>query len=171
MKFLALDIETTGLDLEKSEILQVAAIYVEPGKPDREFNVYIKKPVCYYAELPAIRLNAKTFEKIHECGVSHVEAETRFNKFIDSISDTDPKITVAGKNAATFDIPLLKHWGFNVHQFSHRVLDVGSLYASDFGKIPNLSQINESLGRQPVSHDALDDCRDVVAAIRAKLKK
>lgn len=79
------------------------------------------------------------------------------------------RVTIAGKNAAGFDIPILKANGFDVSMFSHKVLDPGSLYFPDYGYPPSLTEINMKLGRRAVTHDALDDAFDVVAAIRAKL--
>ncbi len=58
--------------------------------------------------------------------------------------------------------------GFNLGARSHRAIDVGSLYLSDFGYVPSVSEINKLLDRSPVSHNALEDAWDVVYAIRNK---
>ncbi len=61
-----------------------------------------------------------------------------------------------GKNASSFDIPILRSWGFAT-PFHHRVLDVGSAVWCR-GEVPDLK---EAASRKDVKigtqHRALDD--------------
>ena len=98
----------------------------------------------------------------------------------ESKNSMDGRIIFAGKNAASFDIPrvrqFIEKYGTNkdLKQFdritSYKVLDPGSMYYSDYGYNPSLSQINKSLGREAVTHNALDDAFDVVYAVRNKVQ-
>ena len=69
-----------------------------------------------------------------------------------------------------FDMPILSNDvnAFNLRRFLHRALDPGSMYTKEFNHIPTLDEINTVTGRKPVTHNALDDCWDVVYAIRYK---
>jgi len=172
--YLALDIETTGINLEKSQVIQLAAVFVNPGQPELIYNKIIYHNVLQYGESFALGMNGWIFESMHKPGdipVAYPEgAKSQWMDFIAMCSElSGGKITVAGKNVAGFDLPILKNNGFSVDQFKHRVIDVGTLYLPDFGYVPTLNEINKLNGREVVSHNALDDCYDVIAAINKKV--
>lgn len=167
--FLSLDIETTGLD-PHSQILQLAAVYVSPNQNNKEFKCNIKYSKII-GEPFALKMNAKLIEQmtIKDNGALTLEeAIQQFNIFLTEC-ELIGRITVAGKNVAGFDIPILKNNGFDTSRFSHRVIDVGSLYFNDFGYVPTLTEINKLLGRNEVAHTALEDCYDVVISILEKV--
>ena len=82
-------------------------------------------------------------------------------------------VTVAGKNAASFDIPFLKEqYGRDYGlKFRHRVLDPTSMYVQPDDDAP--PSLNTCLGSRPDrrSRIALDDAIDVVNVIRAYLAR
>lgn len=86
----------------------------------------------------------------------------------------EEKINFAGKNAGTFDLPILDEQCF--FQFiprRHRVIDVGSMYlrATD-DVVPNLAECCERASLDVMSfkpHRAVDDACVVVQLIRKKL--
>lgn len=169
--YLALDIETTGIDLKNSQVLQLAALYVD-GTERTEFNVLVDNGRWLTGEPFALQLNAWILKELvakesRFTRATAYEAQIMFETFLKTVAPTG-KITVAGKNAAGFDLPILSNQGFSTERFSHRVIDVGTLYLTDFGYVPTLNEINTKLGRDAVAHDALADCKDVVAAIDAK---
>mgnify|MGYP001591362196 CR=1 FL=1 len=171
--YLALDVETTGVNTEKVHVLQLAAIY-DNGAPVGElptFNEVIAWKEITYGEEYAMNLNRRLIERA-EMGnnvVSVEEAREKFSKWLDIVQPVG-KITPAGKNAAGFDLPILsnKTNGFVFRRFLRRVLDPGSMYTEYFDHIPNQDEINKLIGRGVVSHDALQDCYDVVYAVRYK---
>lgn len=186
--YIALDIETTGL-MEYDQVLQVAMIYDDLKTPIEDlekisFLVDNQDEVYHGALSPiAISMNAWIFKEIAEAAKrksNHLIFPTAlarnvFHDFLKSHYDPAGKaITFAGKNVAAFDVDMLRRNGFinenNEGWISHRVIDIGSLYLTDFGYIPTQSEINKLTGRPPVSHDALDDATDVVCAIRQKMK-
>jgi oligoribonuclease (3'-5' exoribonuclease) len=169
----SLDIETTGLDRQKSHVLQLAAVYDNGRKLEDlpTFNRVIKWPVITYGEEYAMHLNRglllRAFENRDIVSVS--QAREEFNSWLDTVQPNG-KLTAAGKNVQGFDLPILRNPvnQFALKRFLHRVLDPGSLFTEDFNHVPNQDEINVLTGRKEVSHDALDDCWDVVHAIRYK---
>lgn len=89
-------------------------------------------------------------------------------------------IQVLAKNGSKLDIPMMNyHFSTYVEELnldwfsrmiSHRVMDLGSMYAPMYGRNPSLSLINKELKRKPVSHNALEDAIDNVVAYRHIIK-
>ncbi len=171
--YLSIDIETTGLDRQKSHVLQLAAVY-DNGKDLEElhtFNQVIKWPVISHAEEFAMNLNKKLLERAFKKQgiVSIDQCRTEFALWLDKVQPGG-KLTAAGKNVQSFDVPILKNPvnQISMRRFLIRALDPGSMYTDEFNHIPTLDEINRLTGRDAVSHDALDDAWDVVYAIRRK---
>jgi len=193
--YISIDLETTGLNLGKSQILQIAAIY-DDGTTlvDKliTLNIYINQQITY-VELDALVMHEKTkiFSKIQEANKAKESkkigpAIDTFLDFIDVCRTPNGfgskyKMTLGGKNASTYDIPVLKNWmseeqleRFNELVY-HSVIDVGSIYFQDFGRIPSLTeilkqlQISHGITREEVTHNALYDALDVVTAIRSRI--
>jgi oligoribonuclease (3'-5' exoribonuclease) len=171
--YVSLDIETTGLDRQKSHVLQLAAVYDNGRRLEDlpSFNVVIKWPVITHAEEYAMNMNRELLERAfkNKGVVSINQAREEFSRWLDKVQPHG-KLTAAGKNAQGFDLPILKNPvnQFDLRRFLHRVLDPGSMFADEFNHVPNQDEINLLTGRKEVSHDALDDCWDVVHAIRYK---
>lgn len=191
--YVSIDIETTGLDLYRSEILQIAAVFDDLVSPVGDLftlNLKIKYHSFDYSEPYALIMNQKLItemsdkEKSKEFVTPH-EAAAKLELFIQKVFNaTNKKVVLAGKNVASFDIPMLNNFlnrsGRNWHDVTeipehfrnlihYKTLDVGSLYYDVFGDNVSLSEINKLTGRKEVSHDALDDALDVVYAVRHKL--
>lgn len=82
------------------------------------------------------------------------------------------RINVAGKNFGTYDWPLLKRmpkWDDNI-RMAQRIIDPAILWwmpYEDGESLPNLATCMERAGIEPnVTHDALEDSRDVVRCVR-----
>lgn len=179
--YLAIDIETTGLDTNKAQILQLAAVWETFDKPIEElksFSVIVDNGVITHGEPIALGMNAHLLEKIKESHMTvyrsapgielQPDAALLFRQFVEEVGG-GKRIFVGGKNLAGFDIPILQNNGFSANYFKHRVVDPGAMFMSDFGYPPSLDEINRFLGRPKVSHDALQDCKDVIYAVRHKL--
>ena len=188
LPYISIDLETTGLDLERSQILQIAAVYDDGKSPIAElprFNVFINEPITY-AELGALVLHAKSglFSRIQEANKKGESKKLSqgiddFLKFLDDHRNPREgggkyKVNLAGKNAGTYDIPILKNW-MNYAQGLYfkdliycSIIDAGSIYFRDFGRIPSLGEILKHIqaAKTEVTHDAMEDALDVVIAIR-----
>jgi len=192
--YISLDLETTGLDTDRSEILELGAV-LDDGictiDSLQAINHIINLKEIEYAEPKAIQMNARLFQAM----VDHrgVSVEVAFTDLIRLFKEASVKamawdanngqkprqwVTIAGKNAAVFDVPLMRSF-LRRHSFELKqlfqyihfmVLDVGSLYYADFGRIPSLTEISALLGREKVAHKAAEDALDVVYAVRAKFK-
>lgn len=186
--YIALDIETTGL-MDYDQVLQVAMIYDDLKSPiadlERISFLVDNSEEVYHGPLDpvAISMNAWIFKEIvtskkgksNHLIVNTESARNVFHEFLKAHYDPAGKaITFAGKNVAGFDMKVLERTGFineyNKKSISYRVIDTGSLYLLDFGYVPTQSEINKLIGRQAVTHDALDDAMDVVCAIRTKCR-
>jgi hypothetical protein len=178
--YLSVDIETTGLDKQKSNILQLAAVWDDGGPLEqlKTFDVLIDNGPITYGEPYALALNAWIFEILggmKPCPPEHKvlpiqKAREQFLEFVYSILGENKFIYVAGKNAARFDLPILENNHFSTVFFSHVVIDPGLMYFEQFGFPPGMNKINSYLGAKQVSHKALEDCFDVVRAVRSKFK-
>lgn len=171
MPFVILDIETTGLDVRQAQLLEVAAIYVDNFQKESHeyetFHAVVKQDILTYVESGAVPMIAKWREKEKLALYGPSLTVQNFSEFLVNRLPKQ-KITFAGKNVATFDIPILNNYGLAVKPH-HRVIDVGSMYFADFGYVPSLNEINKMIGRNEVAHTALEDCYDVLAAIRNKV--
>lgn len=204
--YISMDIETTGLDRERAQILEIAAVFDDLESPlDKlpTFQAKIHYDHLDYAEFYALKMNKELINELsrspsqQENVMTFQGAMSRFMEFVghaikklvdyESIQlrkYPDEMIHVAGKNVSSFDIPITQNQ--IKAQFENKVeaqelledmkkvlhfryIDVGSLYMVEFnGYIPTLSAINQLIGREKVSHKALDDAFDVICAIRHK---
>ena len=170
LKFLSLDIETTGLDHNNCQILSIGAVM------NNGTDTYFKQVVhdTYHGEIYALNLNKQLLTDI-------LENKDGNNIHIDNLVDDfknwlyqhykeDEKITVCGKNYSGFDKRFLeKLEGWNTINFSHRVIDPAILYV-DWNNDESLPNLDECLKRaninKTVSHNALDDAMDIVNLLR-----
>lgn len=131
--YVALDIETTGLDVNRSHVLQIAAVLDDGVKPIEELEriiVFVKNDPIIYGELYALGMNGWIFEEIKksidgetpkypvanlEQAIAVVEgfmnhAATKAYDFQVSQNSDKPRreVQVAGKNVGQFDLEILK---------------------------------------------------------------
>lgn len=175
MIYVSIDIETTSLVPHPDHILQVAMVKEDTELADTVpveelpyFCCFIDQPEIK-GQAYALQMNAwilKLLAKVEKASPHPIYDVTDWQlKALGWLKEQIPsgKITAAGKNVGTFDLlflpPLIKHL------FSHRVIDVGSVFI-DWTK-PKLPSLGEVLGREP-AHDALEDARDVIRALRQK---
>lgn len=190
MKFLSMDIETTGLDESYCQILEIGAVLGDltttPVDDLPFFNrrLYFDKVI---GEPYALNLNYKLvgdmanrvsmpgfFEYIHPDSVwSHLTAWLESNGV--QLYEKN-KITVAGKNFASFDrrfLVKLPRW--NASSFHHRTIDPGNLFwlpESDT-VLPDTKECISRAGLDwdsKLLHSAVADARLVVELVRAGTK-
>ncbi len=178
--YFCLDLETTGLNVRKSQILQLSIVY-DDGHTQLEslphYTTIVNPGTITYGEPYALQLNSWIFKELSNKTKKYPLVEEALNKMITfiKIHSNDKRNTIAGKNVSSFDLPILKNHmnGYQLEQFdsmiNHRTIDVGSMYVQDFGYNPCLDEINQKLNVPQVKHDALSDCRDVIRAIRYKM--
>lgn len=168
---LALDLETTGLDPDYCQIIEIAAI------ADIDPNVCINDLPTFHrlvdhgrfsGEATALAINHEIFFQL-SIGVGQPvnNVQTAFDEFLKCYTGT---YSVLGQNAAGFDLQFLRRWSHS-YPFHHRVFDLGNLYYDreyDGDKLPGLSVCLDRAGFETtVTHRALDDARQTLRAFRA----
>ena len=174
MKYVSVDIETTGVRPQQDQILQLAMVVEDTRYPEipvaelPHFCCLVKHDE-YWGNAYALGLNAWILDLLS----GRTKAASPYpiydldemaeatGKFLDDQLGTRDRINVAGKNAAGFDIPFLP---LSLRErFRHRVIDLGSVFV-DWSKdrLPALGDLIDT----EVTHDALGDARDVITCLR-----
>jgi oligoribonuclease (3'-5' exoribonuclease) len=175
MRYLSLDVETTGLDPQQDQLLQVAMVVEDsdvdmPVEELSSINLLVLHP-RYVGNAYALGLNGSILRRISGQEptdlqkIAIADLPAMLLQFI-NLNFPGQRVTVAGKNAAGFDIPFMP---FSVRErFRHRVIDPGSVFV-DWSKdmLPSLGDLTQDT----VAHDALEDARDVIRVLRRSYSK
>lgn len=181
MIYLSIDIETTGLNPDKHDILEFGCILEDTTKKLPLSEI----PQCrYYFDLPiykgdpyALALNSNIFKKIMELRkndpdkqlVTPIQFIERFGSFLKEYLGDSKRINVAGKNYNGFDKQFLqKIEGFNF-PFGHRVLDPAMLYVdwNEDKEIPSTEICYKRAAIESnVAHTTIEDAWGVIELLR-----
>jgi oligoribonuclease len=178
MKIISLDIETTGLDPQAHDVIEIGAVAYDTDTPDvptkalPTFHAYIDRKV--YAGTPyALAMHGKIFQALVDGkGMPPGRATMEFRNWLDQVSPNTHKLTVVGKNAAGFDIPFLQADALlagMTDRFSYAVLDPGSWFFNPQvdQRVPSLSTCLKRAGfPDVVTHTAVEDAQQVVDLVR-----
>lgn len=147
IKYVSIDVETTGLDCTSDQILEIGAVR---SWDEAAFQCAIKWDRIAGHPI-ALSMNARLLND--PTGIDIVEGIQRLNEFIGP-----DKVTMAGKNPA-FDWGFLVAAGFPTDRFYHRRLDPSILFVvSSDTVLPNLKTCCERAGIHGlILHSALDD--------------
>lgn len=188
MKYISIDLETTGLDARNNQILEFAAIiddtecqlsYDECPK----FHRIIKEPHdgfrgCAYA----LAMNVDLLKAIADqgpvpIGCVIIEQHHLLEQFTNWALDNgvNCKFNAAGKNFAGFDMKFLeacsKGWG---QWLRRRYIDIGTMFVdwAEDEELPNLTEcVRRATGDRPTNlHSALGDCWDVIKCVRVDVE-
>lgn len=181
--YLSIDIETTGLNADTCQILEFAAV-LETGKGPVEelpgFSTFVRPPGLIQGEAFALQMNASILKALcqKDCQAIHPNDLVAVLTCWAVAQGIDPqKITVAGKNFASFDsrfLSKLPGWG-TVFKPRHRVIDPAMLYwnaSEDGDTLPDTATCMKRAGIEGVvSHRAEDDARCVIELVRRRAGK
>jgi oligoribonuclease len=178
LKFVSIDVETTGLDPNTCQIIQFGAVIADLETPIDllpKMEVLIDHDNQIFGEPYALWMNGHLLKRIND-KQNLVQANAlrdTFFAFLDAAGyDLSKKILAAGKNFAAFDLQFLLKYGFTKDTFKHRFLDPAMLFMKQEDETP--PDLKTCLTRAAlddcVSHHALDDAIKVVQLIRAGLK-
>jgi oligoribonuclease (3'-5' exoribonuclease) len=187
MRYLSLDLETTGLDSQKDQILMIGAVVEDTEASDtpveqlRTFGCYIKH-ARYEGSSYALAMNAwildilsgrKTgdWPVINSYESNNPDQQPWVSQFSYFLYNSFPlqydgEIVLAGKSVANFDYQFLPS-RLRQH-FSHRMIDPGNCLI-DWSKSspPSLNDLKKRFDIPgPVTHDAVEDARDVIRILR-----
>lgn len=166
--YISLDIETTGLNITKAQVLEVACVYDDGVSEISQLPKFRKLylPVTDYYEYEAMAMHGDLLKELAELRKGKLKnTEESLHSWLSGVFK-DRLITLAGKNIGGFDLTILKNNHISIPNYHHRIIDVGSMYYPLFGYVPSLDEINKLNGHAAVSHRALDDAFNVVQAIR-----
>ena len=182
LAYVSIDIETTGLDPETCQTLEIGAVFDDWTLPVRELPTFH----CYVihqrivGEPFALALNAEILRKLADPQKDEIflrpeEVADKMAAWLSKHWEPGKTITPAGKNFASFDRQFLKRLPdferkFRLH---HRTLDPAMLYwLPTDEKLPDSKVCYERAGISgKVAHTALEDALSVVQLIRAGIKR
>ncbi len=192
MKFAGLDIETTGLDRELDQVLQLAIVLEDTTKaeiPVEELPTF-EALICHdrlSGNPYALNMNREIVELLATAQPGPVDFRgRRVEVFANKAAvifaaiewlqahytnggplEKPRKFVAAGKNAGGFDLPFMGPDFQN--RFHHRVIDVGSVALGanrDFWQKDSPPGMRELHDGVEATHDALEDARDVIRLLR-----
>lgn len=181
MKYISIDIETTGLDPETCQVIEFAAILEDTEKSNEyeycpRFHRYVlSRNQEYYGQIFAINMNKNIFEKLanRDQDYRYCLSDHLINEFSEWLSSNNiQKVITAGKNFSGFDKKFLDKLGFSSNiKMHHRVIDPMPMYLkSSDSEPPNLTECLKRAGLEPTDlHTALGDAWDVIRLIRNKI--
>jgi len=189
MKFLSIDIETTGLDPQKNQILEFGAIAIDTSCGNVPY-VDDFRAVFVHKELTgnpiALTMNSELIEEIgllveskdfdfdflndvnpnKVCVRSSEEFQKYFDQWLGSIGFTE-RLTLAGKNLASFDLKFLEAAGIKI-KYRHRMIDPAILYVN-WTTDETLPDLQQCLDRanivKSVEHTSIADAMDVAELV------
>lgn len=181
--YISIDTETTGLDPERCQVLEFGAVLENWRDPIDQlpyFHRYLKWDEVR-GNPYAVSMNAETLRKIAAADPSTplCAPEELGNQFANWLAHyhLDPKkITAAGKNFASFDMPFLYQIPqFRTHvRFKHRAIDPAILYwRPDADEaLPGMAEcLRRAELDDYVAHTAIADARAVILLIRRGVRK
>lgn len=195
MIIVSIDIETTGLNPEKHQILSIGII-IEDTEKKLSFEKIPKLHLAIVHKelrggLFALNMNADLINLINKYDISDEKGKNDLSIEHDMIFTTEEeacyqilsflgengfdtvsiKFTAAGKNFATFDklfLEKLPRWK-QYFQVKQRVLDPTPYFIdwNEDEELPNLSKCKERAGfPNTVTHNAIEDAWDIVELLR-----
>ena len=169
MRLAALDLETTGLNPQTDQILQIAVVAFDPDDPTVPVNElpYFYTDVRharYEGDAYALQMNAWLLKRIAARGEevpTVLDALFKLKSWMQTIewgSKSSPH--PVGFNVAAFDVAFIKANGFG-DLFHYRPVELGSLLSTHGFPTTSNRAVRDIL-RRDVKHDALQDARDAV---------
>lgn len=178
MIYVSIDLETTGLDWTKHQVLEIAAIAQQLGGEELgRFRTTVWHPEIVGSPF-ALSMHPRLIEEIVSGAPDSGEALEAFRQFLDLYAapadvGSTPRVIAAGKNFATFDQRFIemmqKREGFEDRWFHRRVLDPSILYMSEADDVPPSTSLcaeraglNVDPGERHVALEDAEIVRDLI---------
>ena len=159
MEYVILDIETTGLDLETSSIIEVGALIVSNGEIKDKYSSFVR----YEAKLP------ETTKRITGITDSMLEGAPSLEEVVERMRDFIQKRPVIAHNGFSFDFRMLERVGLKIaEKYDSMEFAFFILPTSTTGH--GTSALAERFTLGTVPHRALADC-ELEFAIIQKLRE
>ena len=182
LSYVSIDIETTGLDPETCQILEIGAVWDDWTKSIHELPTY-HQLIChteYRGSAYALAMNATLLKQLADNGklqwLKPSQVTDSFAAWLKSCGwDGKTALTPAGKNFASFDRQFLKRLPRfeQVVKLRHRALDPAVLWwQADDEKLPDSKTCYKRAGLDgEVAHTAVEDALAVVRLVRLGIKQ
>lgn len=161
MRLVAFDIETTGTDPQKDQILEIGAVCFEAqtGEVVGEFERLVRHS-RYSGDPYALQMNAGLLKRLADgegTGLTQALVDLR-NALTDWGFDSDNKPIAVGFNVGKFDLAFL-NTAYGKGFFSHRTIELGSLLMSPVESLVPVSSrgVATALGLEDMPHTAVAD--------------
>jgi oligoribonuclease (3'-5' exoribonuclease) len=168
-QFVAIDLETTGLDTQRDQILQIGAVAFDPKTEEQVEFMTLVKHDRYEGDAYALQMNANILWQLaREDHPREAVAIRMLGEFLDKLTFS-PTYAV-GFNVGQFDIAFLRKAGLK-GRFHHRCIDLTTLFLDPkTGEPGNSHNTSMEHFKREVTHDALQDARDAAELFRRKWK-
>lgn len=161
-----LDVETTGLDVVKDRILQLAMIkFFKDGREPLEFNEIIN---------PGIPISQEAYN-VHGIGPKEVANKAGFKEWAGRIFEFIGDADLAGYNSIRFDFPILEEefvrYGYELKLNQRKLIDVQRIF---YKMEPRTLKAAYSFYCNEVltdAHDALADIRATVEVLKGQIER
>lgn len=173
MKFVVFDLETTGLDRTKDQIIQFAGIKLENNKIVKELNLHIQ-PTGNYSITPQAYIKHGISAKALEDKPTLSEVAQQIVEFF----ETPDTVSVITYNGTSFDIPFLvsalKNIGIDFTFVGYKCYDAfleekrrnGNKLEETYTRYTNKTMAEAGLS----AHDALSDVKATYSIFYAQQK-
>ncbi len=178
MKYASIDIETTGLDPDRCQILEIGIVLddlskQEPVEDLPSFQCYLRRDE-FVGEPIALAMNAAIFKRIADLapGYNYTYADSVYHQVEDWLISKGAyahgdKLLCAGKNFASFDSQFLRRLPRWCVKFHHRSIDPAMWFMDGSPKPPSLQECCDRAGLgKRVTHGAVEDARLVIELVR-----
>lgn len=193
MKLVSIDLETSSLNPDNGQILQFGAVVFDTESEFFACHAYTKTIVSKHikGDAFALKMNSWLINDISEFYsnpelvdpskfIRIGDLAEDFSSWLSTTCNINDMFVVTGKNFFNFDDKFLEQvpdWRQLIH-YRHRSIDPGTLYAESSDDVPPSLTVckQRSINKYPeqaaklfrnteVSHDALDDAKDVAKLI------
>lgn len=176
--YVAIDIETTGLDPDTCQVLEIAAVMNLEDTPllkCPQFHAIIGHENIV-GEPRALAMNVSLLDEIADGNAkTPLDVCLQFSDWLFQYLREGDKVFLLGRNVGSFDWQFLKRLPrFPVNRISHRFLDIVSMYSTDNTMgIPNgfANQVAQEHGIPGQVHEAMYDALLALALARLKWKQ
>lgn len=195
MRILSLDIETTGLDTQKGNILSIGIVVADVLRQEKRLSITESYRIVLTGSFEgvcdpyALQMNQPLIKEISEVealaspvllkGDTFYVSRSEIYQFLWGILSRisqKGKVTLLGKNLGVFDYPYIKNTlGLDLLDFfDYKILDLGSLYFDPLkdNKVPGLKTCMRRSGidNPVVTHDAWQDATDTLVCFANKFQ-
>jgi len=182
MSYVSIDIETTGLNPDTCQVLEIGAVWEDWKRPLKELPTYRRliPHEEYRGNAYALAMNAGLLKQLSGEGkpwfLNEDQVADDFAAWLKGCGwDGKTALTPAGKNFASFDRQFLKRLPRfeQVVKLHHRTLDPAVLWwKPEDEKLPDSKTCYERAGQDgKVAHTAVEDALAVVRLVRLGIKR